>query len=154
TCRAYPPRIGVYSEGTMKTHWRLEFVRAAVALLIALSAALCDVSALAQASLATGTRTEGPGAGMDSVVLSDGVNAWTATANASWLHLSAANQGGTGSANVVFSFDANPDPTRTGTLTIAGQTLTVTQAASTYVHTPAEWTALVSNNLNQPYGVA
>ena len=34
---------------------------------------------------------------------------------------------------MVFSFDANPGATRTGTLTIAGQTLTVTQAGSTYV---------------------
>ena len=58
---------------------------------------------------------------------------WTATANDSWLHLSAANQSGAGSANVIFTFDANPGATRTGTLTIAGQTLTVTQAGSTYV---------------------
>ena len=47
--------------------------------------------------------------------------------------LAAANQSGTGSTNVVFSYDANPGATRTGTLTIAGQTLTVTQAGSTYV---------------------
>ena len=58
---------------------------------------------------------------------------WTATANDSWLHLSTANQSGTGSANVIFTFDANLGATRTGTLTIAGQTLTVTQAGSTYV---------------------
>ena len=75
-------------------------------------------------------RLEGPGAGSDSVVLAvvphSGV--WTATTNATWLHLSPANQSGTGSTNVVFSYDANPGATRSGTLTIAGQTLTVTQA--------------------------
>ncbi len=32
-----------------------------------------------------------------------------------------------------FTFDSNPGPTRTGTLTIAGQFVTVTQAGSTYV---------------------
>jgi hypothetical protein len=37
--------------------------------------------------------------------------AWTATANTAWLHLSLANQSGTGSTNVVFSFDANPGAT-------------------------------------------
>ena len=73
--------------------------------------------------------------------------AWTATANAAWLHLSPANQSGTGSTNVVFSFDANPGATRTGTLTIAGQTLTVTQAGSTYVAADPV-TTLVSSGLN------
>ena len=53
--------------------------------------------------------------------------------NATWLHLSPANQSGTGSTNVIFSYDANPGATRSDTLTIAGQTLTVTQAGSTYV---------------------
>ncbi len=75
---------------------------------------------------------EGPAAGSDSVMV---VNApWTASSstNASWLHLSAANQAGTGSTNVVFAYDANPGATRTGTLTIAQQTVTVTQAGSTY----------------------
>jgi hypothetical protein len=55
---------------------------------------------------------------------------WTATANATWLHLARPTKAATGSANVVFSFDANPGATRSGTLTIAGQTLTVTQAGS------------------------
>jgi DNA-binding beta-propeller fold protein YncE len=88
---------------------------------------------------------EGPQASSDSVVLAvyPHTNAWTATANAPWLHLDLSNQSGTGSRNVIFSFEANPGPTRTGTLTVAGQTLTVTQAASTYVSVgPA--TALVT----------
>jgi sugar lactone lactonase YvrE/heat shock protein HslJ len=77
----------------------------------------------------------GPSEASNSVVLGANSNfvPWTATANASWLHLSPANQSGAGSTNVIFSFDANPGATRTGTLTIAGQTLTVTQAGSTYV---------------------
>jgi sugar lactone lactonase YvrE len=86
-------------------------------------------------SLGTTASLEGPSAGVDSVVLAafPSTNSWTNTANAAWLHLSAPNQSGTGSTNVIFSFDANPGATRSGTLTIAGQTLTVTQAGSTYV---------------------
>ena len=83
-------------------------------------------------SLGTTNLLEGPAAGSDSVVLAAN-SAWTATANDSWLHLNAANQSGTVSANVIFTFDANAGARRTGTLTIAGQTLTVTQAGSTYV---------------------
>ena len=78
---------------------------------------------------------------------------WTATANATWLHLSLANQSGTGSTNVVFTYDANPGATRSGTLTIASQTLTVTQAGSTYVAARLV-TTLVSSGLNGPFGVA
>src|ERR1017187_9893754 len=77
----------------------------------------------------------GPGAGTNSVVLAvtPQTGTWTATANANWLHLSQANQSGTGSTNVVFIYDANPGGTRSGNLTIAGQTLTITQAGSNYV---------------------
>jgi sugar lactone lactonase YvrE len=85
------------------------------------------------------------------------MGAWTNTANATWLHLSSTNQIGTGSTNVVFSYDANPSPTRFGTLTIGDQTLTVTQAGSTYV-AARPLTTLVSSNqntpLNEPFGVA
>ena len=83
-------------------------------------------------NLGTTNLLEGPNAGSDSVVLAAN-GAWTATANDSWLHLSAANQSGAGSANVIFTFDANSGATRIGSLAIAGQTLTITQAGSTYV---------------------
>ena len=83
-------------------------------------------------TLGTTNLLEGPTAGSDSVLLVAG-GSWTATTNVTWLHLSAANQSGTGSTNVIFTFDANPGATRTGTLTIAGQTASITQAGSTYV---------------------
>jgi hypothetical protein len=85
--------------------------------------------------LGTTNLCEGPAAGGDSVVLatSPPTASWTATTTDSWLHLSPANQGGTGSTNVIFSFDANSGATRLGTLTIGNQTLTVTQAGFTYV---------------------
>jgi len=100
--------------------------------------------------------TEGPIAGSNSVVLAITPvtsSAWTATANDAWLHLSAANQSGVGSTNVVYTFDANSNTTRTGTLTIAGQTLTVTQGGAGYtnVNTIA---SLVSAGLSLPHGVA
>ena len=109
-----------------------------------------------QETLALGetNRAEGPAAGTDSVVLASFDTPWTATANDSWLHLSAGNQEGTNNANVVFSFDANPGPTRAGTLTIAGLTLTVTQAGSNYISAPAPVTQLVRPGLNSPGAVA
>jgi streptogramin lyase len=86
-------------------------------------------------SLGTGSLSEGTNAGSDSVfltVLPPG-SAWTNTANANWLHLSLANQTGSGSTNVVFTYDQDSGASRTGTLTIAGQTLTVfQQGAFTY----------------------
>jgi hypothetical protein len=97
----------------------------------------------------------GPSAGSNSVVLAVTPNfgIWTAVPNASWLHLGAAYQSGVGSTNVIFSYDANSGPTRSGTFTIAGQTLTVTQAGSMYVAAGA-LTSLVSSTLSNPMGVA
>ena len=106
-------------------------------------------------TLGASTLTESPATGTDSVVFAalGPVPAWTATANAAWLHLDAANQEGTGSTNVVFTFDANPGATRVGTLTVAGLTVTITQAGSTYVAADP-FTTLVSSNLNVPAGIA
>src|SRR5262245_36178027 len=72
---------------------------------------------------------EGPAAGSDAdLVCASG--AWSASSNAPWLHTSAT---GTGNGLATFTLDANPGATRSGTLTIAGQTLTVTQAGGTYL---------------------
>jgi len=91
------------------------------------------------ASLSTTNLTEAGEAGNDSVGLtvSSPVYLWTAVANARSLHLSPANQSGIGSTTVVFTFDGNPGPLRTGTLTIAGQTLTITQATGNVLGTSA-----------------
>jgi uncharacterized repeat protein (TIGR03803 family) len=104
--------------------------------------------------LGTTNLVTGPAAGTNSVVLG-GANfgAWTATTNAGWLHLSAGTQSGTGSTNVVFSYDANPGATRVGTLTLAGLTFTITQAGSTYVAAGTP-TTLVSSGLSIPSGLA
>jgi sugar lactone lactonase YvrE len=105
-------------------------------------------------SLGTTSLLEGPAAGMDGVTLA--VNpetaSWTVAANVAWLHLNAANQSGTGSTNIVFTFDANAGTTRVGTLTIGGQTLTVSQAGATYL--AAATVSLVPTGLSNPTGVA
>ena len=54
--------------------------------------------------------------------------AWTAVSNAPWLSITS-GASGTGSGPVAFSAAANVGGARTGTLTIAGQTFTVTQDA-------------------------
>jgi hypothetical protein len=54
--------------------------------------------------------------------------AWTAMSNASWITVTT-GASGTGSGTVGYSVAANTGGARTGTVTIAGQTFTVTQAA-------------------------
>jgi sugar lactone lactonase YvrE len=106
-------------------------------------------------TLGTSALLVGPSAGINSVVLAlaPPSGAWSATTSTPWLHLTAANQNGAGSTNVFFSYDANPGVTRLGTLSIGGQTLTVTQAGSAYV--PAgSVTALVSSGIGEPWQVA
>ena len=52
---------------------------------------------------------------------------WTSSANVSWLTITS-GFGGTGSGTITYSVAANTGPLRVGTLTIAGNTFTVTQA--------------------------
>ena len=100
-------------------------------------------------TLGTASIVEGPSAGNDSdLVLASG--AWTASTTTSWITVSTPS--GTGNGSVNFSFTADAGPTRTGTVTIAGQTLTVTQAGAGYV--AAAPTTLVAGVLASPAGVA
>ena len=63
--------------------------------------------------------------------------AWSATSNASWIHITAAGPfADTGAAG--YSVDANTGAPRTGTVTLGGQTFTVNQAGTT---TPTTLTA-------------
>lgn len=78
-----------------------------------------DVAPLSQsADAAGGTRTVtvGTGAGC----------AWTASSAAPWLTITSGG-GGSGAGTVSFSVEATTGPARAGTLTIAGQTVTVNQ---------------------------
>jgi DNA-binding beta-propeller fold protein YncE len=104
-------------------------------------------------TLGTSALVESSMAGSDTDLLV-ATGAWTATPNSSWLHLAGANTGATGNATILFTFDANPGATaRTGTLTIAGGTLSVTQAGTSYVAANPV-VALVSTGINFPTSVA
>ena len=107
----------------------------------------------ARQTLGTNSLLVGSAAGASSVVLSSG-SPWTAIANDSFLHISAGSASGTGSAVAIFTYDAFAGTgSRTGTLTIAGQTVTVTQAGTNYIE-PGGMTTLVSSGLSEPGGVA
>jgi hypothetical protein len=68
------------------------------------------------------------GASSSSIVVTSGAScSWTASSSASWITVTG-GASGSGSGTVSLSFAANPGSTqRTGTLTIAGQTVSVTQ---------------------------
>ena len=55
--------------------------------------------------------------------------AWGAVSNVPWITITSASTG-TGDSTLTFSVAANPQGPRTGTMTIAGQTFTVTQAGN------------------------
>ena len=75
------------------------------------------------------TQDTAPAEGSTSSVrltLAQGVQ-WTATSNSSWIQIDSGTAGA-GSATIEFSVDANPAVTsRTGSITVAGKTLTVVQ---------------------------
>jgi len=68
------------------------------------------------------------------VTASDASCPWKAKANARWIEVTSASSG-SGSAQVSFSVAANTGAAREGTLTIAGQTVTVDQAAGPVITT-------------------
>jgi sugar lactone lactonase YvrE len=107
-------------------------------------------------ALGSTARLEGPAAGGDSVVLAVGLSygPWTAGANNAWLHITSGSTGGSGSTNVFFTYDANPGATRVGTLTMAGMTLTVTQAGNTYVSAGRLTAVVMGQSGVYPYGLA
>ncbi|PYV37574.1 MAG: hypothetical protein DMG09_14365 [Acidobacteria bacterium] len=78
------------------------------------------VSASASASAGTGTVS----------VATSGTCSWNAASNAGWIVITSGN-GGAGNGSVNYSVQANTGTNpRTGTLTVAGQTVTITQAAA------------------------
>jgi streptogramin lyase len=98
------------------------------------SANLKDAVGLAfTAGLGTNALLVGYPGGSSSVVLTSG-GAWTATSNSPFLHISPGSASGTGSGIVAFTYDPfTSTGSRTGTLTIAGITVTVTQAGTNYL---------------------
>jgi hypothetical protein len=82
--------------------------------------------------------------GLGSIAVTAGAGcAWTATSNAPWIAITS-GAGGSGPGAVAFSVAANTGPARSGTITVAGQTFTVNQAAAplpcTYAISPPDAT--------------
>jgi hypothetical protein len=67
--------------------------------------------------------------GIVTVTPSSSSCSWTATSNASWITITSGGSG-TGNGTVSYSVAANSGLTRTGTITIGGQTFTITQASA------------------------
>src|SRR4051794_5007720 len=88
-----------------------------------------------------------PAAAGGTVTVSAGPSCgWTAASNAAWLTISA-GANGSGAGTVTYSVAANPNAAmRTGTLTIAGQPFTVTQAGTScgYLISPSSSTLVGS----------
>jgi uncharacterized protein (TIGR03437 family) len=90
-----------------------------------------SVASTCSYTLSTTTQSVGAAAGSGSVTVSTAAGcAWMAASNAPWIQV-APGSAGAGSGAVTYTVSANPNPNaaRTGTLTIAGQTFTVTQGA-------------------------
>ncbi len=100
------------------------------------SYAITPTNAAAPASGATGTVA----------VTSPGGCTWTANSNAAWLMVNS-GASGNGNGTVAYTAGANTGAQRTGTITIAGQTFTVTQAAATASSPNVTWTQLVNVTL-------
>ena len=81
-------------------------------------------------SITPGSRSLWAAGASDTVNVTTGSTcSWTATSNAPWLSI-AGGSSGTGNGAVSITIDANSGDARTGTMTIAGQTFTVSQAAA------------------------
>jgi DNA-binding beta-propeller fold protein YncE len=131
----------------------------AAKLLAALSLCLActaGVQAAGVISLGTYASVVGSAAGSGSEVVAAS-SSWTASSNASWIHLNTSS--GTASAVATFSYDANPGTTRIGTVAFTSSAdtvvLTVNQAGVTFVpQSQVATLASASSGLNNPEGVA
>jgi hypothetical protein len=88
------------------------------------------------------TVSVGPGAGSGAIQVSAGAGcAWSAASGASWIAITA-GASGSGTGQVQFSIAPNVGPARSGTITVGGQVVTVTQATGcTYSIAPPSFDA-------------
>jgi hypothetical protein len=96
-------------------------------------------------SLSPASQTVTPGGGPTTVSLTTGSSCfWTATTTAGWMTLS---QAGSGSRSITFTVTPNTSgSSRTGTLTIGGQTHTVNQGSSTQPNSPRNLRVVIAIN--------
>ena len=106
---------------------------------------------VSQFSLSASSVLVGSAAGTGSVEL-NAIGPFEAVSNSAWLGTSTVS--GVGNTLVEYTYSANTNAApRTGTLSIAGLTFTVTQAGATY-NQATKTTPLVTVGLNAPQGVA
>jgi all-beta uncharacterized protein/BACON domain-containing protein len=88
-------------------------------------------------------------------VTSSGACAWTAASNASWISI-ASGGSGSGNGTVTIAIAANSGAARSGTLTIAGQMVTVNQAAApcSYSVTPTTLSINAAGGTGTPISVS
>ncbi len=111
-------------QGSTKTASFLEFVNVDATCSFSVAPTSADVSKSGGAG--TTAVTTGPGCG------------WTATSHAAWLAVTGPPSGvGSGAVGYAAAANTAPGP-RTGTLTVAGQTVTLTQAGAGYTYYFAE----------------
>lgn len=72
--------------------------------------------------------TDANGASGTIAVTASGGCTWTAASNVPWISV-ASGASGTGTGSVAYAASANTGPARSGTMTVAGQTFTLTQAS-------------------------
>jgi len=88
-----------------------------------------DQSSGCSVSLSPNNQNLPAGGGTGSFVVTTNLSCtWTATANAPWLSVTS-GQNGNGPGTVRFSADANKGAARTGTITVGGQSFTVTEGS-------------------------
>lgn len=89
-----------------------------------------------------------------SVSTSSSSCSWTATSNASWVSI-LTGASGTGNGSVTYSVQPNTGGARNGTLTVAGQTVTISQSAPcTYSISPMSQTIDRNGGTEGPVAVA
>ncbi len=96
------------------------------------------ISGACDYSMNSGSGSFGPNGGSGTVTVTTTTGCdWTALSNNSWIHVTSGSPGN-GSGTVGYSVDSfTGTGSRTGTMTIAGQTFTVTQSGCTYSLSPA-----------------
>jgi hypothetical protein len=77
---------------------------------------------------------------------------WTAVSNVGWIGIDG-GAASSGTGTVTYHVDANTDPERTGTMTVAGQTFTVTQASGCTYAVSGVNTSLTSSAGHDDYSV-
>ena len=104
--------------------------------------------------LASTSHSAPPGAGaVTLVVTAPSGCSWTAASNAAWITVNS-GQTGNGNGSVLLTVATNTGPSRTGTVVIAGQTLTVTQgSACAYSIAPPSQSIGFEGGLGTPVAV-